>query len=122
MFSDVEDWHYCPMYGSRKINNCNFYAGNVPVIISRLIDYSVCITAVGASKVYRLQRRKWVKVKNVQLVRGTLLYGELVKECNVFKKDVNVNPDGRGFKYSLHVVDALRLGEKSLSDLKFKER
>ncbi|KAJ8927721.1 hypothetical protein NQ314_019782, partial [Rhamnusium bicolor] len=25
-FGDIADWHYCPMYCSKKSNNCNFYA------------------------------------------------------------------------------------------------
>ncbi|XP_018567759.1 cap-specific mRNA (nucleoside-2'-O-)-methyltransferase 1 isoform X2 [Anoplophora glabripennis] len=103
-FTNVDDWHYCLMYGSRKYNNCCIYA------------------AVGASKVYRLQRKRWVKVKNLQLVKGTLLYGELVKEWNIFRKDISVDPDAQSYKQSLHVVDALRLGDTNMSNLKFKER
>ncbi|KAJ8919707.1 hypothetical protein NQ315_006235 [Exocentrus adspersus] len=103
-FSDVSDWYYCVMHSSIQSNNCCFYAG------------------VGSTKAYRLQRRKWVRVKNLHLVKGTLLYGELVKEVNVFNKSVDVNSDAQSTRFSLQVVDALRLGDKSLSNLRFKER
>lgn len=67
---------------------------------------------------YRLQGNKWVRVKNLHLVRGTILYGELVKEKHYME-----NGAGKmGLKYSLHVIDALRLGDLYLTDLKFEER
>ncbi|KAG5882165.1 hypothetical protein JTB14_002889 [Gonioctena quinquepunctata] len=98
--SDVEDWQYCALFSSRKAHNINFYA------------------AVGPSKVYRLQGKKWLRVRNLELCRGTLLYGEFVKEM-VHKAQSN---NEETIKYSLHVIDALRLGEKSLEDLPFDER
>ncbi|XP_044272815.1 cap-specific mRNA (nucleoside-2'-O-)-methyltransferase 1 isoform X2 [Tribolium madens] len=97
---DLNDWHYALMHCKKATNICNFYAG------------------VGLSRVYRLQCNKWVRVKNLQLVRGTLLYGELVKEkCSMENSVGKV-----GYKYSLHVIDALRLGDLYLTDLKFDER
>lgn len=65
---------------------------------------------------YRLLKYKWVRVKNLNLVCGTLLYGELVKE-----NSHNKNFDVTEIK-SLHVIDALRLGDISLADLSFDER
>lgn len=65
---------------------------------------------------YRLQKHKWVKVKNMQLVEGTLLYGEMVKEHSLMK-------DCECFENkSLHVIDALRLGNTRLADFSFTER
>ncbi|RZC32066.1 cap-specific mRNA (nucleoside-2'-O-)-methyltransferase 1, partial [Asbolus verrucosus] len=101
---DVKEWHYVPMQCKRNTNICNFYAG------------------VGLSKVFRLQCNKWVKVKNLQLTRGTLLYGELVKEDFIAKNTCILNIELQQHKYSLHVIDALRLGDVSLVDLKFEER
>jgi len=60
------------------------------------------------------------KGKKLQLVRGTLLFGEIVKEEVVEK-----SPDGYECevqRQSLHVIDALRLGGTSLADLPFSER
>ncbi|XP_063919988.1 cap-specific mRNA (nucleoside-2'-O-)-methyltransferase 1 isoform X2 [Zophobas morio] len=96
----LEEWHYVPMQCRENTNICNFYAG------------------VGFSKVYRLQYNKWVRVKNLQLIRGTLLYGELVKE-KYYAKDSSDQPQ---YKYSLHVIDALRLGDLNLADLDFEQR
>ncbi|VEN43647.1 unnamed protein product [Callosobruchus maculatus] len=99
---EVEDWHYCALYSSQTTNHCNFYVG------------------LSSSKVYRLQRNKWVKVKNLALGRGTVLYGEFVKESVKLK---NRNAEEKcSFRYSLHVIDALQLGDKSLMNLSFKER
>ncbi|CAH1979734.1 unnamed protein product [Acanthoscelides obtectus] len=99
---DVEDWHYCSLYSSQVTNHCNFYVG------------------ITSSKVYRLQRNKWVKVKNLALGRGTVLYGEFVKETVKLK---NRNAEEKcSFRYSLHVIDALQLADKSLTDLSFNER
>ncbi|CAH0547027.1 unnamed protein product [Brassicogethes aeneus] len=97
--NDVEDWFYCPMYCPKNISNCYFYAG------------------VGYTKVYRFQKDKWVKVKNLQLNKGTLLYAEFVKEKNTYNGNSKTF-----FKYSLHVIDAVSLGEKILTNLKFFER
>nr|CAH7758069.1 unnamed protein product [Callosobruchus chinensis] len=99
---EVEDWHYCTLYSSQTTNHCNFYVG------------------ISSSKVYRLQRNKWVKVKNLTLGRGTVLYGEFVKEGVKLKnKDAGENCS---FRYSLHVIDALQLEDKCLMNLSFKER
>ncbi|XP_072399860.1 cap-specific mRNA (nucleoside-2'-O-)-methyltransferase 1 isoform X1 [Diabrotica undecimpunctata] len=101
LISDVEDWYYFPLYSSQKTNNCNFYAG-------------------VSGKVYRLQKGKWIKINNIQLCRGTLLYGEFVKEKCVTR--TGVNKETESTKYSLHIIDALYLGEKSLIDLSFFKR
>lgn len=54
----------------------------------------------------------------MHLVPGTLLFAELVKE-NIKLKSTR---DESVEKYSLHVIDALRLGNTSLADLTFNER
>lgn len=72
------------------------------------------ITGLGKNRVYRYQRSKWVRVKCVKLVRGTVLFGELVKEF--------ASKASRKYKKSLHVIDALRLGDTSLADLPYQER
>lgn len=63
---------------------------------------------------YRFQRNRWVKVKGVELVRGTVLFAELVREFT--------GEDDTSNRKSLHVIDALRLGETSLADLPYHER
>ncbi|KAF2902960.1 hypothetical protein ILUMI_03229 [Ignelater luminosus] len=99
LLSDIKDWYYIISGCNKKTNICNFYAG------------------VGGSRVYRLQRYKWVKVKHLKLIRGTLLYGEMVKETVAIQECEKLVQ-----KHSLHVIDALRLGDTSLADLPFKER
>lgn len=77
---------------------------------------------VGNSKVYRLQRCKWVQIKHVKLAQGTLLYGEMVKERIVQKVPGTFDYKEEVQRQSLHVIDALRLGNTSLADLPFTER
>lgn len=78
---------------------------------------------IGSSKVYRLQRNKWTKVKNVKLCNGTLLYAEFVKEqLQPRSQKTKLATSECYCKYSLHVIDALRLGDKSLANLRFTER
>jgi cap1 methyltransferase len=101
---DLSEWHYTLMQCRRNTNICNFYAG------------------VGLSKAYRLQCNKWVKVKNLQLCRGTLLYGELVKEKSFSNNNSDEEAEKEEYKFSLHVVDAIQLGDHNLSNLNFEER
>lgn len=83
---------------------------------------NVLYQGVGGSRVYRLQRYKWVKVKKLQLIRGTLLFGEMVKETVIERSTESQECEKLIQKHSLHVIDALRLGDTSLADLPFKER
>lgn len=79
---------------------------------------SCCIYAgVSNSKVLKLVGNRWIKTRNIRLNRGTLLYGEMVKE-----KCISMQEGTETEKLSLHVIDALRLGETSLADLSFPER
>lgn len=75
------------------------------------------------SKAYRLQCKKWVRVKNLQLCKGTLLYGEFVKEKIETKTNETSSSERKqSYRYTLHVVDALQLGEMSLVNMRFNER
>lgn len=121
---DMREWYFTHLSCNRRPNICNIYVGELRsknrnchrTILTRVF------LAVGNSRVYRLQRSKWVRVKDVKLAQGTLLYGEMVKERIVqrvpgasdYKKEIQ--------RQSLHVIDALRLGNTSLADLPFTER
>lgn len=85
------------------------------VVVSVFLNYNL-FTAVSGSRVYRLQNHKWIKVKNLSLVSGTILYGEIVKEVTVDENFHAVE------KKCLHVIDAMRLGDVSLADLSYEER
>lgn len=50
---------------------------------------------------------------------GTLLYGEWVKEKVIMEHSSSSEIMHR---HSLHVIDALRLGDLKLTDIKFEER
>lgn len=58
----------------------------------------------------------------MKLVQGTLLYGEMVKERIVQKEPGACNYKKEKQRQSLHVIDALRLGDTSLADLPLTER
>lgn len=62
-------------------------------------------------------------MKNLHLVRGTVLYGEFVKE-KIHSKSQSSDSEAENecYRYSLHVIDALRLGDQSVTELKFHER
>lgn len=96
--ADLKDWHYTYLFSSENMNRTNFYAG------------------IGNSKVYRLQNFKWVKVKDLELVQGTLLYGEFVKETSISESNKVSH------RYSLHIIDAVFLGSMDLQGLTFQER
>lgn len=96
--SDFNTWCYTLSGCNFNTNNCNFYAA--------LDDSNVC----------RFQQSKWVKVKKLKLIAGTVLFGEMIREKIV-------EDSGRKtIKQSLHVIDALRLGDKSLMNLSFSKR
>lgn len=81
------------------------------------VTISLKFPGVGCSKVYKYQNSKWTRVKlDFKLVEGTILYGEIVQEHNISEK-LEAHE-----KRSLHVIDALRLGDTSLADLSFAER
>lgn len=56
-------------------------------------------------------------MKDLQLCKGTLLYGEIVNEINISDIDGTET-----IKPTLQVIDALRLGDVSLTDLPYGER
>ncbi|KAK4873141.1 hypothetical protein RN001_015170 [Aquatica leii] len=99
--ANTGDWLYALSGCTQKTNICNFYVG------------------VGDSRVYRWQCSKWVRIKKLLLIRGTLLYGEMINEKVLKKVDDEVKEVTRR---SLHVIDALRLGDTSLADLPLRER
>lgn len=91
-------WKYCYLISSAHQNRCHFFV------------------ATGNSHVFRLQNGKWMKVKHLELIPGTLLYGEFVQEKVVMdSKTIN-------YRYSLHVIDAAFLGSKNLQTCNFEER
>lgn len=69
---------------------------------------------IGFNRVYRYQHNRWIRVKCVRLPKGSILFGELVKEYTSVEE--------QRFRRSLHVIDALRLGDTSLADLPYNER
>ncbi|KAB0797706.1 hypothetical protein PPYR_08699 [Photinus pyralis] len=92
------EWCYVLSACTAHTNICTFY--------SAMDDSNVC----------RLQQSNWVNVKKLKLIAGTILFGEMVKETVV-------EDNGRKTrKRSLHVIDALRLGHKSIANLPFTER
>lgn len=97
--TDLSDWHYVPMSCGKPPNaSSHFYA------------------VLGGSRVVRLLKRKWKTVKNLNLIAGSLLYGEMVKEYSL-------NDDLKKVETkSFHIIDALRLGDVSLADLPYSER
>lgn len=60
-------------------------------------------------------------MKNMQLCKGTVLYGEFVKE-KIEPKLNEISDRNQIYRYTLHVVDALQLGEMSLINMRFNER
>ncbi|KAL3285407.1 hypothetical protein HHI36_019509 [Cryptolaemus montrouzieri] len=101
IFETAEDWSFCALYSSTKRNVCNFYAG-------------------FGTRTCKWQNGKWIKVKNLKLTRGTLLYGELVKEVVCSNK--SDEEFGHSFRYSFHIIDAIYLGNIYLINHKFHER
>ncbi|KAK4874098.1 hypothetical protein RN001_013458 [Aquatica leii] len=98
--ANTGDWLYALSGCTQKTNICNFY-----------VD-------VGDSRVYRWQCSKWVRIKKLLLIRGTLLYREMINEKVLKKVDDEVK---EVTKRSLHVIDALRMGDTSLADLSLRE-
>lgn len=60
------------------------------------------------------------RVKNLYLPFGTLLLGEFVRESEELEDDDTCVT--KKDKYSLHVIDAFKLGEMKLEDMSFRER
>ncbi|GJQ76908.1 hypothetical protein Trydic_g15109 [Trypoxylus dichotomus] len=96
---DMTDCRFIPLFSSPQSNSCHIFIGASNSKVSKLVD------------------SKWVKVKNMHLNKGTVLFGELVKE-----KCISIRTGEETIKFSLHVIDALRLGDVSLADLPFEER
>ena len=76
------------------------------------------LTGLGRNNVFRwdISKCRWLKLtENVELVRDTLIYGELIQE---------LRGEGRSQKRSsaLHIVDAVILGGVDVSKLHLKER
>lgn len=114
---EVKDWHYAYLYSSETVNRTNFYAGmNYCCDILYVLNSCLFLSGTGFSKVYRLQNSRWVKVKDLELITGTLLFGEFVKETSLLKNDEIIT------KYSLHVLDAAYLGSMDLQSFTFQER
>ncbi|KAL1516535.1 hypothetical protein ABEB36_000442 [Hypothenemus hampei] len=97
IIENLTSWHYAYMESSELVKKSNFYAG------------------VRYSRTYRFQSNKWAEMKHLHLAKGTLLYGELVKET--FQIDNKVEK-----RYSLHVIDAFALGHLNLTGYRFEDR
>ncbi|XP_045463097.1 cap-specific mRNA (nucleoside-2'-O-)-methyltransferase 1 isoform X2 [Harmonia axyridis] len=100
IYDYMEDWSFCALYSTHDKNKCNIYGG------------------LG-SKTCRWQDKGWVKVKNLKLSPGTVLYGEIVKET--MKIEGMDEYDDR-YRQCLHIIDAMYLGDQCLTDLTFSER
>lgn len=99
VFADMDDWRFVPLASSKQSNFCNIFIGTSNSNVSKLVG------------------NKWVKMKNIKLSKGTLLFGEIVKE-----KSLSIRDGIETEKFTLHVIDALKLGGLSLADLSFDER
>ncbi|XP_066148477.1 cap-specific mRNA (nucleoside-2'-O-)-methyltransferase 1 [Euwallacea fornicatus] len=97
--TDIDNWYYAYINSSDYYRRLNYFAG------------------VGYSKVYRLQSKKWLQVNHLKLVKGTLLYGELVKESYY-----HLNSRELKTRYSVHVIDAMFLGSLDIRNYTFPER
>ncbi|XP_066255913.1 cap-specific mRNA (nucleoside-2'-O-)-methyltransferase 1 [Euwallacea similis] len=97
--TDFDNWYYAYINSSEYYRRLNYFAG------------------VGHSKVYRLQSKKWLQVNHLKLVKGTLLYGELVKEtyCHLNSRELKT-------RYSVHVIDAMFLGSLDIRNYTFLDR
>ncbi|XP_044746355.1 cap-specific mRNA (nucleoside-2'-O-)-methyltransferase 1 isoform X2 [Coccinella septempunctata] len=98
--SHEEEWLFCALYSTREKNKCNIYAG-------------------FGSKTCRWQDKGWVKIKNLKLSPGTILYGEIVKETLTF--DI-ADEDSDHYRHCLHIIDAMYLGDICLTELSFSNR
>lgn len=75
-------------------------------------------SGLGAGKSVRFLNGKWNKISHLNLVRGTLLFGEFVKEICTY----HAGYQGFETRYSLHVIDAIRLGDMDLRSYTYLER
>ncbi|XP_060520578.1 cap-specific mRNA (nucleoside-2'-O-)-methyltransferase 1-like isoform X2 [Cylas formicarius] len=91
---NVNDWYYC-LTGSQ--NSTTFFLGD------------------NRSNVYKFVDRNWKYIPNILLTPGTLIYGDQVTE------QVEMH-DKQTEKLSLHVIDALFLGNDKLQESGFHER
>lgn len=75
-------------------------------------------SGLGAGKSFRFLNGKWSKISHLNLVKGTLLFGEFVEEICTYHSGY----EGFEKRYSLHVVDANRLGDMDLRNYTYLER
>lgn len=75
---------------------------------------------VAHTKAFRYDKntKTWHRAKGLHLFPGTVLYGEMTKEIITTHQE----DDNKFEKFSLHVIDAIKLGDVSLMDLPFNER
>lgn len=96
--ANKSDWTYCPLYSARSSRKCGIFV------------------ATADRKIVKLHNHVWLKIKNLKLIKGTILFGEVVMEKCLDKGTA------REEVKSLHVIDAIRLGDTIIVDLPFKER
>lgn len=87
------------------------------LLIWHWLELVTRFSGLGGKSV-RFLNGKWKKITHLNLVRGTLLFGEFVKEICTY------HPGYEGFetRYSLHVIDAIRLGDMDLRHYTYLER
>ncbi|XP_076263140.1 cap-specific mRNA (nucleoside-2'-O-)-methyltransferase 1-like isoform X3 [Rhynchophorus ferrugineus] len=90
----MTDYFYCFLSDTKQELSANFYF------------------ALN-NKVYEISKSKYSQVNGLYLANNTLIYGEILKEYQ---------EDGIKSRDSLHILDAVSLGTRSLEDCSFKER
>lgn len=78
----------------------------------------IIFSGLGCSKSFRFLNGKWIKINHLNLVKGTLLFGEFVKEICTYHPGCETFEE----RYSLHVIDAIRLGDMDLRSYTYSER
>ncbi|KAK9891380.1 hypothetical protein WA026_014623 [Henosepilachna vigintioctopunctata] len=86
----------CMMYSAKK-QVCDLFAG-------------------FSSDTCKWQNGSWVIENKLNLTKGTLLYGEIVDEA------IQSEDNNSSSRMSLHIIDAVCLGDKDMSKLPFDER
>lgn len=89
---------------------------NLNTCLKYIHKFKIKKIGLGSKFVYKFDvyHQKWERFKNIELVRGTICFGELVTEFSKHDETIRLK--------TLHIIDALRLGETPLTQFSFKER